>query len=63
MKFLKSDFIIVLLCLLSLFIWVGLLNNGSEWAIYCIYGALVYPAYVFVVMLTYAIHRTFFKRK
>jgi hypothetical protein len=46
LKYLKSDFGIVVLCLVSLFIFVPFFNDDQEWAKYAIGIALLFPVYV-----------------
>jgi hypothetical protein len=59
---LKSDFVIVAICLSSLFLLVPFANSGEEWAQYAIYVALLFPAYVFIVWTISAIKNTFFNK-
>jgi hypothetical protein len=63
LKYLKSDFGIVVLCLVSLFIFVPFFNDDQEWAKYAIGIALLFPVYVFIVWTISAIRNTFFNKK
>lgn len=62
LKYLKSDFGIVALCLLCLFIFVPFANNGEQWANYAIYVTLLFPAYIFIMWTISAIS-SFFNKK
>lgn len=64
LKFLKSNYGVALLCILSLFLWAYLLYNCElEWAEYMFYIALIYPAYLYITQMIYAIKRTFFDKR
>lgn len=63
LKYLKSDFVIVALCLLCLFIFAPFANSGEQWAKYVIYITLLFPAYVFIVWTISTIKKTFFNKK
>lgn len=63
LQFLKSDYGIAGLCLLSIFLWKFLQESGCEWAEYAIWISLLFPAWVFGSQLLYAIRRTFFGYK
>ncbi len=62
LKYLKSDWGLAAICLLSIMLWTYLFNEGYEWAQYASYVALVWPIYVFIAWTIYAIKRTFFKK-
>lgn len=64
LKYLKSDWGLVAICLLSMILWTYLLGEGYNWAEYTNYVALLWPIYIFISWLIYAFRRTFiFKKK
>lgn len=63
LQFLKSDYGLAFLCLVTLFGFKFLQEAGNDWAEYGIWACLVYPGFLFVSQSIYAIRRTFFGYK